>query len=449
MFNLVKVDFPDAPSTQQPSFVHSVRLIQQRNSHEMVEIMFRDWDIPYEVIAPNSLVTMTLYGGLKRKDFYGYVKYVQPEKTPGKNFVKAVFIGGSFPMQNKKKKIYKNVTADQIVRQIAKDHQFYCYTEPHPRVFQQVSQDGISDWNLMTRLAHQCGYELRTTNTELYFVPILWDYEKYRAEAPIFAMGSLGNIDGTSIYEFDLTAGESISYGDATKAAVSIGGFDPKSSNKVIITEQKGSQKTRKRQTQEIFDDFDTQTVAPGLDIAKFESKAAEARNNSFPYRARVVVTGDPSIRVNMPIYLEGLGENYSGYWTVLSVEHQIEEEELNRHRFITVLEVGADSLGTALTWKDNQLITSPNYRPKRTIVSGVRQTIFIPKTIKSITSVRVTPQTEQLFGDVKNRSRSTGARTIKAPRWISSTPSTIGIPAPKKTSPVIKKRKFKKDKVR
>ena len=443
MFNFVKIEFPDAPSSQQPTFVYSVRYIQNRASHEMVEVMFRDWDIPYENIAPNSLVKMTIYNPLKKKDFYGYVKRIKTEKSPGKNFVKATLIGASYPMQQPRQKVYRNVTADQVVREIAKYHKFYCYTEPHPRVYQQLSQAGESDWQLMTRIAKQCGYELRTENTELYFVPTLWDYTKYRSEAPRFSMGSLGNIDGTSIYDFELVAGESTEYDDAKKSAVAVGGLDPKLKTPVIVTEQKRKRKTRAKQKQEVFDAFDTLSVVPGVDIAKYEAEAAEIRNNAFPYRAVATVIGDPTLRPNMPVYLDGIGETYSGYWTILSLEHNVEEEELNRHKFTTTIYVGTDSLGSATTWTDNALITAPNYRPKRTIIANVRQTVVVPETVKSVTSRRATPQTEQLFGQVTNRNRSTGNRLVEAPVWISATPNQSTAISKPKTSPVIVKRKL------
>ena len=443
MFNFVKIEFPDAPSSQQPSFVYSVRFIQNRFSHEMAEVLFRDWNLPYDVISPNSLVRMTMYSPLKKREFYGYVKHIKTERTPGKNFVKAILIGASYPMQQPKQKIYKNVTADQVVRQIAKQHKFYCYAEPHPRVYPQVSQTGISDWQLMNKLAYQCGYELRVNNTELYFVPTLWDYTKYRAEAPRFTMGSLGNIDGTSIYSFELIAGETVEYDDARKSAIAIGGVDPKLKTPVIVTEPKRKKKTRKRQRQETFDAFDTITVAPSITAAKYEAEAAEVRNNSFPYRASVTILGDPLLYPNLPIYLDGLGETYSGYWTILSVEHNIEEEELNRHKFTTTLEVGTDSLGTAIAWTDNALITAPNYKPQRTLDPNVRQTVVIPTTVKSVTSNRSTPQTEQSFNEVKNRKINTGDRLVEAPRWISGTPNPSTAISEPEISPVIVDRKI------
>lgn len=419
MFNYVKVKFPESPSVQ-PSFVYSATLKQSRYSHEILTITFRDWDLPYEIVEPNSPVNVTMYGPKKRREFYGYVHHIAPEQTPGKNFVTVVLIGASFPMKQQAQKIYKNVTADRVVREIAKKHGFVCYSVPHPRVFPQISQAGHSDWEIMVRLAKQCGYTLRATNTELYFQPILDDYTKYREEAPRFVKRTTSSIDGTSIYSFNPLIGENIEFDDARKAAVAVSGVDPIASNPVSFTKQKANKKTRKKKKAEIFDQFDTLSVVPGLDVAQYEAEAAEARN-AFPYRARVEVIGDPTLRPDFPVFLDGLGQTYSGFWTILSTEHRIEEEELNRHRYVTVLEVGTDSLGRADKWTDSKEVLSPDYLPKRTIIPNVKQTKVAPKTELRKTNKRTTPQTESVFGTVNNRTRASST-AVSAPAWKSAT---------------------------
>ena len=434
MFNYVKVKFPESPSVQ-PSFVYSATLKQNRYSHEIMTITFRDWDLPYEVVEPNSPVNVTMYGPGKRREFYGYVHHIAPEQTPGKNFVTVVLIGASFLMKRQSQKIYKNATADRVVREIAKKHNFVCYSVPHPRVFPQISQTGHSDWELMVRLAKQCGYTLRATNTELYFQPILEDYTKYRAEAPRFVKKPTSSLDGTTIYSFNPVIGETIEFDDARKAAVAVSGVDVLTASQVSYTKQKANKKTRKKKKSEILDQFDTVSVAPSLDVAKYEAEAAEARN-AFPYRAKVEVIGDPTLRPDFPVYLDGLGQTYSGFWTVLSTEHVIVEEELNRHRYTTILEVGTDSLGKADRWTDSKEILSPDYLPQRTLIPNVKQTKVAPKTQLKKTGRRPTPQTETSFGSVKNRSRTA---SVSAPTWKSATPTLSAvIPQATKSSAVI-----------
>jgi phage protein D len=405
MFNYIKINFPEVAPDRQPSFVNSVSVYQDRYSHELVEIKFRDWDISYDVVSPGSPVSMTMYGPAKSKDFYGYVHHIKVEKTPGKDFVTLLLIGASFVMKKTEQKVFTNVTADQIVKEIAAKHNFVCYAVPHPRVYPQVAQTGHSDWELMVRLAKQSGYTLRTTNTELYFQPMLEDYTRYRSEAPKFTMRPVGHPDGSTLYSFTPVIGENIAYEDSKKAAVSISGVDKVSENPISFTQQKANKKTRQRQYGEFFDKFDSYVVAPNADVVKYEAESAE-RRNAFPYRAKIEVLGDPTVRPDLPIYLEGIGDVYSGFWTVLDVEHRIVEEELNRHRYTIIMTVGTDSLGSALTWEDNKTITEPDYVPKRTVLPNVKQTKVVPQTELIRTTRKETPQVKPTFGKTENRTQ-------------------------------------------
>jgi hypothetical protein len=185
--------------------------------------------------------------------------------------------------------VYTNTTADQVVKDIAAKYNFVCYAVPHPRVYPQIAQAGHSDWELMVRLAKQCGYTLRATNTELYFQPVMDDYSKYRAEAPKFVLRQANNPQGSTIYSFKPMVGESIPYEDATKGAVAVGGVDITNQAPISITQQIRNAKTKTKQQNEFFDIFDTSVVAPDVSVAGFEAQAAESRNY-FPYRAKVEV---------------------------------------------------------------------------------------------------------------------------------------------------------------
>jgi hypothetical protein len=62
-----------------------------------------------------------------------------------------------------------------------------------------------------------------------------------------------------------------------------------------------------------------------------------------YQHRAHVVVVGHPHIRPYDPIYLDGLPNGMSGYWTVLSVEHIFGGSPLY---YQLRLEVGTDVIG-------------------------------------------------------------------------------------------------------
>ena len=439
MFKYISVDFTDTPD--KPSYVYSATLYQERHSHEMLELKFRDWGLDFDVISPGSPVKVLFYGVNNKKNFYGYVHHVEPDRTPGTNFATVTVIGASYVFKETAQTVYLNTTADQVVKKLATKHKFACFAEPHPRVYPQISQSGHSDWELINRLAKQCGYSVRAENTELYFQPILQDYTKFRESAPVFTMRPAQAIEGSTLYSFKPMIGETLEYDDAKKAAVAVAGVDLYSSSTIKHTQPKANTKTKKKSKQEFFDAFDASTVVLNQEVAAYEAAAAEARN-SFPYRATVEVLGDPSLRPNYPVYLQGLGTSYSGYWTILKAEHRIVEEKRNVQKYTTVLEVGTDSLGSVNTWIDNQNITQPSAMVKRIIIPGVRQTAVAPTSSLNSTSKLIGPQSAAPFGSVSNRAvTTTGGQATTPNVWTSGLTSTNSTVQETTTSPVITNR--------
>jgi hypothetical protein len=417
MFDYVKVTFPN--TTLQPQTIYSAVLKQNRYQHEMAILQFRDWDTQYNVISSGSPVHIKFFGTFASRDFYGYVHHVNPTKTPGKNFSEVVVIGASMVMKAPSQKVWVNKTADQVIKEIAAKHGFLAVTVPHPRVYPQISQTGHTDWEFMVRLAKQSGYSLRAENTEIYFQPHLDEYTKYRSQAPKFIQRPQEHVDGSTLYSFHPTIGESLNFEDGTfKSAVAVSGVDRYATTRVSSTQQKRNNSTRLTSQVEFFDRYDTHVVAPDPITAKHEAIAADD-NNTFAYRATAVVLGEPDLRPDMPVYLDGIGGEHSGYWTILGTEHSIMETERNIQTYTTTLHLGADSLGSAKTWVDNQNVKQPDYAPKRTIIPNVRQTNYIPQSTLITTSVHPSPQVNGSFGTLKNRAKPTIRGTqISPPVW-------------------------------
>jgi phage protein D len=371
----------------------------------MISLYFKDWGVQYDVVKPGSPVQLTINGYNQQRDLYGYVHHINVDRAPGKYFTEVVVIGASFPMKQQSQNVYINVTADQVVKEIASSYNFVSYVVPHPRVYPQIAQAGHSDWELLVRLSKQCGYTLRANNTELYFQPVMEDFTKYREEAPHYIMRSSSDPQGSTIYSFKPMIGESVPYEDATKGAVAVNGVDSVNTTPISITQQIRAAKTRDKQQTEFFDRFDTATVANTALVAQYEAEAAENRNY-FPYRGTVEVLGNPNLRPDMPVYLDGIGDPYAGYWVILEATHHIVEEELNRQRYTTTLVVGTDSLGSATRWTDSKTVSSPDYTPKRTIIPNVLQTKVKPVTVLNKKIKYESPANTGTFGDPQNRAK-------------------------------------------
>lgn len=443
MFNYIRVEFPE--TNIPPKVIYKADIYQKRYAHEMVCLYFKDWGVQYDVVKAGSPIHLVVNGLHDSKDFYGYVHHIKPDRSPGKNFTEVTVIGASFPLKQQSQTVYTDVTADQVAKAIAAKYNLVCFAVPHPRVYPQVSQAGHSYWELLVRLAKQSGYTLRATNTELYFEPIMYDYTNYRAEAPKFIMRPAGDPQGSTIYSFTPMIGESIPYEDATKAAVAINGVDTTNSVPVSITQQIRAAKTKIKQQTEFFDIFDTSVVAPDITVAGYEAEAAENRNY-FPYRGTVTVLGNPTLRPDMPIYLDGIGDPYTGYWVILEAHHNIVEEELNRQRYTTTLVVGTDSLGSAVRWTDSKVIDAPAYIPSRTVIPNTLQTKIKPKTILNKKVNYDSIVSTGTFGDPQNRAKpNINGRSNAPSMWQTATSSLDPVIVESVNPPFITYRNYQK----
>lgn len=441
MFKYVTVDFPY--SVSGPSLVYEFNLKQARYEHEYTIILFKDWEVDYYDVKPMSPVVITLNTlGSSAKTFNGYVHHIKPIYSPGERSVEVHIIGASYVMKNTSQTIYTNVTADQVLKKIARKYEFSYFVEPHKRVFPQIAQAGRTDWQLLVWLAKKIGYTLRAENTSLYFYPLSKDYSENRAYAKRFTMSTVETLGGTDTYSFRPIIGESLQFGDEeddAKSALSYAGVDRFSKIELQYVKQKSKRSSRKNVVPEQFDRFSVNTVVSNSEVAMWETKAAEERQR-FGYRGYAEVIGSPDLRPDLPIYLSGVGSEYSGYWVILSLEHKIERTGINTLVYTTVLELGIDALGKSNNWDRFGLIENPSSEEKRIIKPNVRNT----KT-KNKTKLKVSGFYKKTSNSSLNKLNNKKAQTM-SPKW-SSTLRDLRVVQPTSSykPPVVIKRLLKK----
>jgi len=378
MFNHLDVNFPtlSVPLTRG----HSLTSQHARYEHELHTIKFIDWNTDYNSVSDGTPVVITLKGIGSSRVINGYVHHVVPDLSPDKNYIDVTVIGASRVFKQQSQKVWLNSTADQVIVDIATSHNFSYFAIPSPRVYEQISQAGMSDWELMVKLAKQNGYSLKAVNTTLYFQPLTQEFTELRQEAAYFSLSGLDK-KSTGIYSFNPMIGESIPYHDGRKATVAVAGVDKNSKIAHQHTNQDRINTTRFSYVDPIFDSYHTHVVAPTYEVAQYEAKAADEMNR-YSYRGEAVLQGNPTILPDHPIFLDGIGKTYSGFWTVLSVSHHV----LGNQEFTTHVTVGTDALGTSTQWTDNKTISSPSELIKRVITPGVRQINAKPVTELSTT---------------------------------------------------------------
>lgn len=418
MYNFVTVQFPNAD--QAPVQVLEMQLWQARYKHDFAVFTFRDWKASYNNIRPGTPMQFTLHGDENQELFTGYVHHIKPKISPGKNYVEIHFIGASYYLKQTSQKTYKGRTASEIVIEIAKRNNFSYNVAPHPRVYDQISQAGLTDMEMINKLAKQCGYAARYKNAEVYFEPVLKLYEETRENCQTLVLRDADDPAGSTLYSFDPLIGESLEHDGEYKSATAVSGVDAYTGKLIQVTNQKRPKATRKRSEPEFFDRFSSATVANSYTIAKSEAESVDQRTR-FPYRATAEALGDPGLHPNVPVYIDGVTDDYAGFWIILEAEHKLTSTGYTQFMYTTTLTLGTDSLGGAVAGADNKLVKTPNSRSKRTIIPNVRQTNKKPQTVLKTGSAAPNKTADVGFGAIKNRSKpKTANQVIIAKKWVS-----------------------------
>jgi hypothetical protein len=116
----------------------------------------------------------------------GYVHHVRQNNSFQGGNTDIVCVGASWVLKNTDQKVYKNVTSDQVISKIAKKNSMSAVVQRDPRVRDQISQSGQSDWQLCRSLAKQAGFALLAENTNIIFVSKEKIYQSKKNSAPYF-----------------------------------------------------------------------------------------------------------------------------------------------------------------------------------------------------------------------------------------------------------------------
>lgn len=179
------VEFSQSPNIQ--FILIGAELYQDPEQHERLVLYFKGNPFTDDtVIVSGDPVKFTYGQGDTSAEFYGYVHTVHQENGPRLNRTTVECVSSSYLMKNTNQKIYKGLTADQIVSKVAATYGFKAITQRHARVRNSIVQSGQSDWQLLRSLAKQTGYALLANNTSITFVSKGKIYADKKDNAPYF-----------------------------------------------------------------------------------------------------------------------------------------------------------------------------------------------------------------------------------------------------------------------
>jgi len=327
------VTFPTIDNSKKNYVSLSAQLIQKEHSHDVLILKVKAANLT----KGNRLTAgdpVEFFWGTKESNstWYGYIYSIERRTDITNSSTRIVCVGLSFHMKNQSQRIMKNVTADKFAKKIAKVHGLKAKTSKHPRVFPMISQSGQSDWQMLSRLAAQCGYAFRVENGTLIFKSYKELYEESKRNAPYFlyvdtpsnALSAL-----TQVYHFRPLISEKGADLDGASLRRNMTILDKKGNikktkHKPKYKKYKVSDSTVANFFSENPDPLFSKVITDEVSVSATYSKnvlSSMAIDQGYRYQAKAKIGGNPQIRPYNVIYIDGLV--FYGYWVVMEVIHK------------------------------------------------------------------------------------------------------------------------------
>ena len=201
-FSSFKATFPKVPDIGADMGLVGAELIQVMEEHDRLVLHFKGKPSTGTTVLMAGDPVIFEFSSFKTTyKFSGFIHSVQQNNTPQSNNTDVICVSASYVLKNTDQKIYKNVTADQVVSRIASKRGMSATTQRHPRVRKTIVQAGQSDWQLLRRLAKQTGFALRSEGASITFVSKSKIYDTKKASAPYFTYIDATDLGVTTKYE--------------------------------------------------------------------------------------------------------------------------------------------------------------------------------------------------------------------------------------------------------
>jgi len=372
--NSFTVVFPDFPGfTQSP---YSLTITQSIGKHDVIEIFYSTINLSYlKALSTGVAVEVTWSNDAVSGVFVGYVSDLEyPTSSAIQKPLTITCLGASFPLKEKRQKIWKNATASEVATDIAIFNKLKPVVTQSDIRFPQISFSGHSQWQKLQELAKSVGFACQVIGVELHFHPIDVIVDKFLTTIPVMAFVD-PNVTPTNQFNSQtLDHFESVQsdYGDFrgnTKAVKIVGGVDPITGKIYKSTSSPNSvgKNLRTKNKNPLFFDIDTASVVTdGLTSQSLANAKAQLSRLSTPGYG--FGQGDPRIAPWKTLEVRGTGDTSDGFWVVANVIHTLNADGKYKVEFNCVTDgsgsnqisaLRPSSAGTVPTVNLNDAITT------------------------------------------------------------------------------------------
>lgn len=323
-----KVTFPELPTFKTaPQWV---RLTQEQNNHDVVEIAYASFDPYYQkVFKTGVLCKLTWKTEHAKGEWVGYVydRETTTQATVKRNVI-VRNVGAGLPFKEGGNKIWKNKTAPEIVQDLCKQHKIKAVVDKSNVRFGMQSLVGLTKWEKIQELAERIGFHAHIHNTTVYFQKIDKMIDQFSSIIPVMSYND-GSVNAGLVYDAQTLDQFKVKLGDLNesssheKKTKTVHGIDPVTSKSHSHTAKPTSvgKQVREGVGVELFKQVLPHIISETKGIAK-ELTEGMAQLARFVLHAEGQGQGDPRIAPYRTIEINGTGSTTDGFWIVKRVEH-------------------------------------------------------------------------------------------------------------------------------
>ena len=353
--NNFTVVFPDFPGFDQKPY--SLTLTQSIGKHDVIELFYSSTNASYiKTMSTGVAVEITWYNDAVSGTFVGYVSDLEyPTSSAIQKPLTITCLGASYPLKEKRQKIWKNATASEVATDIATFNKLKPVVTQSDIRFPQVSFAGHSQWQKLQELAKSVGFACQVIGVELHFHPIDVIIDKFLTTIPVMAfldphITPMNQFASQTLDHFETVQGDFGNFRGNTKATKVVGGVDPLTGKIYKSTSSPTSvgKNLRAKNKDPLFFDIDTSTVVvDGLSSQSFANAKAQMARLSVPGYG--FGQGDPRIAPWRTVEVRGTGESSDGFWIVSNAIHTLNADGKYKVEFECVTDGSGSNKNSAL----------------------------------------------------------------------------------------------------
>lgn len=373
--NNFKVVFPDFPGFDQAPY--SLTITQSMGKHDVIEIFYSTINISYlKALSTGVAVEITWSNDKVSGTFVGYVSDLEyPTSSAIQKPLTITCLGASYPLKEKRQKIWKNATASEVATEIASFNNLKPVVTKSDIRFPQVSFSGQSQWQKLQELAKTVGFACQVIGVELHFHPIDVIIDKFLTTIPVMAfldphITPMNQFASQTLDHFETVQGDFGNFRGNTKSTKIVGGVDPLTGKIYKSTSSPTSvgKNIRTKSKDPLFYDIDTSAVViDGITSQNLANAKAQLARLSTPGYG--FGQGDPRIAPWRTVEVRGTGEASDGFWIVSSAVHTLNADGKYNVEFNCVTDGSGSNKTSAL--RPSSAGTVPTVNLTQAITTG------------------------------------------------------------------------------